>query len=215
LLGIELSDPVLIARTQKVVRISIGLVLVLIVRTVLLLIIGESVGPTLLSLAFNLSIPAFGYLGARDGSTMLMCMFVALMALNAGNAIAILVIIAHAAVTAPLVRSPTGDLVPFKLTTSLWVQSILIFAWALMALVGAYHAQKLYSHLAQGDFAKRSEDPEAGLPQIEMTNEHESFNVPVGKPSNQVLQERGIDEELSSPTRKRVTEPVRHGSPRE
>lgn len=194
-LGIELTDPNLIDRTKKVVHTCFALLAILLARAVILLAIGEPAGSTLLSLLFNLSIPAFGYLGARDGSSLLMCIFVALMALNAANAIAVLAVVSHAAITHAPQRLPSGDVRPFEITTAIMIQMVLIGAWALMALVGAYHSYKLFNHLAKGDFAKPSDDTEVGLPQVEP----ESFGLPVGGS----LQERDIDDELNSPVRKR------------
>ena len=219
-LGIELTDPALIDRTKRVVQACIALLAILIVRGVLLLALGERVESTLLSLLFNLSIPAFGYLGARDGSSLLMCIFVGLMVLNAGNAIAVLVIISHAAITNAPQRLPSGLIQPFRMTPSIWVQVVLIGAWALMALIGAYHAYKLFAHLAKGDFARRTEDAELGLPQIDPKSiEPESFGLPVGG----TLHERDIDDEIHSPVRRKKqnegTEMTglrsSHGSPRE
>lgn len=205
-LGIELSDPDLISRTRRVVQICLGLLAVLLIRAVLLLIIGEPAGPTLLSLLFNISIPAFGYLGARDGSTLLMCMFVALMALNAANAIAVLAIITHAAITTPIQKTPNGELQVFKMTTSLWVQSFLIALWAIMAVIGAYHANKLFNHLSKGDFAKRTEDPETGLPQIDTRNDDDNDINTFGLPSNDTLRERNVNDEFDSPVRRKDIE---------
>ena len=203
-LGIELTDPTLIDRTKKVVHTCLALLVILLARAVILLAIGEPAGSTLLSLLFNLSIPAFGYLGARDGSSTLMCVFVALMALNAANAIAVLAIVSHAAITHAPQRLPSGEVRPFEMTNSVLIQVVLIAAWALMGLVGAYHSYKLFNHLAKGDFARPAEDTEVGLPQMDSRDkdgmEPESF----GLPSGGSLQERDIDEELNSPVRKRA-----------
>jgi hypothetical protein len=148
----------------------------------------------------------------------LMCIFVGLMVLNAGNAIAVLVIISHAAITNAPQRLPSGLIQPFRMTPSIWVQVVLIGAWALMALVGAYHAYKLFAHLAKGDFARRTEDAEVGLPQMEPRSsemEPESFGLPAGG----ALHERDIDDEIHSPVRRKTVEMrgIRSvtGSPRE
>ena len=221
-LGIELSDPALVDRTKRVVQACVALVAILIIRGVLLLAIGEPVGSTLVSLLFNFSIPAFGYVGARDGSSLLMCIFVGLMVLNAGNAIAVLVIISHAAITNAPQRLPSGVSQPFKMTASVWIQVVLIGAWALMALVGAYHAYKLFSHLSRGELTRRSEDMEVGLPQMEIGSsgmEPESFGLPSGAGE---LHERDIDDEIHSPIRRKKVEGTEMrnlkasaGSPRE
>jgi len=202
-LGIELSSPDLAHRTKRVVQCCIGLFTVLVVRTVLLLLIGEALSATLLSLLFNISIPAFGYLGARDGNSTLMCIFVALMLLNAANAVAVLSMVAYAWMIGLPQRDASGQVHPFTLTVSVWIQVILISAWAFMALLAAYHANKLFKNLSDED--ERAEahrkDPEAGLPPMETKLgeiEPDSF----GLPSN-FLHERDVDDELNSPTRRK------------
>jgi hypothetical protein len=200
-LGIELTDPALIDRTKKVVHTCFALLAILLIRAIILLAIGEPAGSTLLSFLFNLSIPAFGYLGARDGSSLLMCIFVALMTLNAANAIAVLVIVAHAALTHAPQKLPSGLVQPFTMTTSVWIQVGLIAAWAVMALIGAYHSYKLFTHLAKGDFARRTDDSEAGLPPIEKPGQMEPDSF--GLPGSSTLHERDVDEELNSPVRRK------------
>ncbi len=144
-LGIAITDPELVGRTKRVIRCCIGLLGVLIVRTIILLMINEPVGTTLLSLLFNVSIPAFGYLGARDGSSSLMCIFVALMILNAANAIAVLFMVGYACLTGLPQKRTDGTYQEFQMTPSMWIQVFLIFAWALMALIASFHANKLFN----------------------------------------------------------------------
>lgn len=183
-LGIAITDPELVGRTKRVIRCCIGLMGVLIIRTVILLMINEPVGTTLLSLLFNVSIPAFGYLGARDGSSSLMCIFVALMILNAANAIAVLFMVGYAVLTGLPQKRADGTFQAFEMTPSMWVQVFLIFAWALMALIAAYHANKLFNKLATGEaVAERyNDDPEIGLPEIDTKLEEiepDSFGLPM------------------------------------
>ena len=168
-LGIAITDPELVSRTKRVIRCCLGLLVVLIVRTVILLLLDEPIATTVLSLLFNLSIPAFGYLGARDGSSTLMCIFVALMFLNAANALAVLGMVAFAVIAQLPQRDSDGSYHPFIMTTSIWLQVILILAWAIMALVAAYHSNKLLSKLSQGEAIAEvyNDDPEIGLPEID------------------------------------------------
>ena len=201
-LGIEFSDPTLIFRTKRVIQCCIGLLAVLIIRTILLLAIGEPVGSTLLSLLFNISIPAFGYLGARDGSSTLMCIFVALMVLNAANALAVIAMIIYAAQLNIPQRGADGAFHPFKMTASVWVQTVLISIWAIMALLGAFHANKLMNRLADEDVAAghRNTDAEVGLPSMDTKLdeiEPDSFGLP------SALHERDVDDEFNSPTRRK------------
>lgn len=219
-LGIELTDPGHVFQTKRVIHCCIGLMVVLAIRTFLLLIIGESLGATLLSLVFNISIPAFGYLGARDGNSSLMCVFVALMLLNAANALAILAMVAYASLTGLPQVDQSGEVHPFHLTVSMWIQVVLISAWAFMALVAAYHANNLFKSLSEED--QRAEahrkDPEAGLPPMETQLEEieaDSFGLPAG-----ALHESDIDDELNSPIRRKKQGSVssqekKHNSPSE
>ena len=214
-LGIEITDPELVIRTKKVISCCMGLLIVLIVRTVLLLLIDEPAGATVLSLLFNLAIPAFGYLGARDGSSSLMCIFVTLMVVNAANAIAVLCLVAYAYSTGLPQRQSDGSIAPFRLTMSVWVQVGLLAAWALMALIASFHANKLFSKLAQGEaIAERhNDDPEIGLPEINTKldmDEPDSFGLP-----SMPLHERDLDEEFNSPIRRKSSVSKQHLSPRE
>lgn len=206
-LGIQIVDPELIFRTRKVIRCCFGLLAVLIIRTVVLLLLGESVATTILSILFNLSIPAFGYLGARDGNASLMCIFVALMTLNAANALAVLFIVAYAAATGLPQRGQDGSVHPFEMTVSVWTQVILISAWAAMALIASFHSNKLFSKLAQGDSIIETENPDAeiGMPQIDSKGDDDniepnSFGLPM---NNSALYERDVDDELNSPVRRK------------
>ena len=168
-LGIAITDPDLVSRTKRVIRCCLGLVVVLIVRTVILLLLDEPIATTVLSLVFNLSMPAFGYLGARDASSTLMCIFVALMLLNATNALVVLGMVAFAVIARIPQRDSDGSYHPFIMTTSIWLQVLLILAWAIMALVAAYHSNKLLSKLSQGEAIAEvyNDDPEIGLPEID------------------------------------------------
>lgn len=202
-LGIELSDPGHVFLTKRVVHCCIGLMVVLGVRTILLLLIGDSLGTTLLSLIFNISIPAFGYLGARDGNSNLMCIFVALMLLNASNALAVLLMIGYAYIVGLPQEDSSGEVHPFRLTGTMWIQVLLILAWAFMALVAAYHANKLFKSLAEEEERAQAhrKDPEVGLPPMDsklQEIEPESFGLP-----SMALHERDIDDELNSPTRRK------------
>lgn len=214
-LGIEFSDPTLIFRTKRVIQCCIGLLAVLIIRTVLLLAIGEPTGSTLFSLLFNISIPAFGYLGARDGSSTLMCIFVALMVLNAANALAVIAMIIYASSLGIPQRGADGIFRPFTMTTSVWIQAVLISIWAIMALMGAYHANKLMNRLADEDITagRRTGDAEVGLPSLDTKLdeiEPDSFGLP------SALHERDVEDEFNSPTRrKRQTREMRQLSPQE
>ena len=211
-LGIEITDPELVTRTKKVIKCCFGLLAVLLIRTALLLLIDEPAGATILSLLFNLAIPAFGYLGARDGSSTLMCIFVTLMILNAANAIAVLFLVAYAYIAGLPQRDSVGGIHPFQMTPSVWVQVFLIAAWSVMALVAAFHANKLFNKLAQGDaIAERhNDDPEIGLPEINtaLDVEPDSF----GLPRRSVLQERVFEEEFNSPTRRKKGRSASGGS---
>lgn len=196
-LGIEITDPELVFRTKKVIKCCLGLLVVLIVRTALLLLIDEPVAPTVLSLLFNLAIPAFGYLGARDGSSSLMCIFVTLMVINAANAVAVLCLVGYAYSAGVPQRGENGVIRPFQMTPSVWVQVALIAVWALMALIAAFHANKLFSKLSQGEsIAERhNDDPEIGLPEIQ-ADEPDSFGL-------SALHERDLDDEFNSPMRRK------------
>ena len=204
-LGIAITDPELVSRTKRVIRCCLGLLAVLIVRTVILLLIDEPIATTVLSLLFNLSIPAFGYLGARDGSSTLMGIFVALMVLNAANALAVLGMVAFAVITQLPQRGSDGSYHPFIMTTSIWLQVILILAWAVMAVVAAYHANKLLSKLSQGEAIAEvyNDDPEIGLPEIDNkldTNEEQMASVAFGLPENERASSRKtnvLDEDFS------------------
>ena len=205
-LGLEIADPELIFRTRRVIQCCVGLLVVLVARTVGLLLIGESATTAVLSVLFSLSIPAFGYLGARDGSSTLMCIFVALMTLNAANAVAILGMVAYAVSAGVPQRAPDGSTRPFQMTTSVWVQVVLISAWAGMALIASYQVNKLFNKLAQGDAiaAAHQTDTEVGLPQID-TNLDEAGVEPgsFGLPSGGALHERDVDDEITSPIRRK------------
>jgi hypothetical protein len=216
-LGIAITDPELVSRTKRVIRCCLGLLVVLIVRTVILLLLDEPIATTALSLLFNLSIPAFGYLGARDGSSTLMCIFVALMFLNAANALAVLGMVAFAVIAQLPQRDSEGTYHPFIMTTSIWLQVILILAWAVMALVAAYHSNKLLSKLSQGEAIAEvyNDDPEIGLPEIDTKLDLSEGAAAFGLPEN----ERGtskkshvLDEDFSpanmSSSRRRSASPA-------
>jgi hypothetical protein len=213
-LGIQIVDPDLIFRTKRVIQCCLGLLVVLLVRTIVLLMMGESAATTILSILFNMSIPAFGYLGARDGNATLMCIFVALMTLNAANAIAILFMVAYASITGLPQKGADGTTHPFQMTTSIWIQVILILAWAIMALVASFHANKLFNKLAQGDsiVAADGADTEVGLPQMDTKHDDNLDPTSFGLPASPgALNERDIDDEFhSSLRRKKVS-----ASPRE
>jgi hypothetical protein len=214
-LGIAITDPDLVHRTRRVVQCCVGLVGVLIVRATILLTINEAIGTTLVSMIFNLAIPTFGYLGARDGSATLMCVFVAMMTINAANALALLAMILYVVIEKIPQRDPvTGRLVPFEMTKSVWAEIFLVTSWALMALVAAHHSRKLFAKLSQGEaVAERyNADPEIGLPEID-TKLEEAPDV-VGKPVNRgkniPLQEMGIDDDfIDSPITRQY--PVKKG----
>jgi len=140
----------------------------------------EPIATTVLSLLFNLSIPAFGYLGARDGSATLMCIFVALMTLNAANAIAVLAMVAYAVYAEIPQRQSDGSYAPFRMTATIWVQVVLILGWAIMAIIAAYHSNKLCSKLSQGEaIAERyNDDPEIGLPEIDTKLDMNDYEPP-------------------------------------
>jgi hypothetical protein len=183
----------------------------------------EPIGTTILSLLFNLSIPAFGYLGARDGSATLMCIFVGLMMLNAANAVAVLAMVAYAVASGMPQRQADGTYEDFHMTATIWVQVILILGWAIMAIIAAYHSNKLCSKLSQGEaIAERyNDDPEIGLPEIDTKldmNDYEPPNQSFGLPEKE-RRPAALDEDSdmspSSVISRRQSAPRNSFSPRE